>query len=120
RRAKRAGFDDALFVDAKGRVSEGSIWNIGFWDGAQVTWPRAEALRGITERLLQAGLAESGIPQSHEPVLVDALGGFLAAFATNATGVQPISGVDETTFRPCPDLLDRLASALDAAPWQSL
>ena len=37
---------------------EGTVWNIGFWDGRAVTWPQAPALRGTAERLLQAGLVE--------------------------------------------------------------
>lgn len=120
RQARRDGFDDALFVDAKGRISEGSIWNIGFWDGAQVVWPRADALRGTTEKLLQSGLAGSGVPQRHEVVGARALGGFQAAFAANAGGVWPLSGIDETALRPDAALLQRLRDALDATPWQGL
>lgn len=120
RQAKRDGYDDALLVDAKGRISEGSIWNIGFWDGTQVVWPRAEALRGTTEKLLQAGLAEIGIAQRHETVEAKALGGFRAAFAANASGVWAISGIDETALRPDPALMAKLQAALVAMPWQSL
>lgn len=120
RQAKRDGYDDALFVDAKGRISEGSIWNIGFWDGAQVVWPRADALRGTTERLLQAGLADVGVAQRHEVVEAKALAGLRAAFAANASGVWPISGIDETALRPDPGLMEKLQAALAAAPWQPL
>lgn len=120
RQAKRDGYDDALFVDAKGRISEGSIWNIGFWDGTQVVWPRAEALRGTTEKLLQAGLAEIGIAQRHEAVESKALGGFRAAFAANASGAWPVSGIDETVLRPDPALMTKLQAALAATPWQRL
>ncbi len=120
RQAKRDGYDDALFVDAKGRISEGSIWNIGFWDGAQVVWPRAEALRGTTEKLLQAGLAEVGVAQRHEAVESKALGGFRAAFAANASGVWPVSGIDETVLRPDPAVMAKLQAALAATPWQRL
>lgn len=120
RQARRDGYDDALFVDAAGRISEGSIWNIGFWDGVQVVWPRADALRGTTEKLLQAGLAEVGVAQCHAMVEARALAGFRAAFAANASGVWPISGIDETSLRPDPDLMARLQAALGTAPWQPL
>jgi len=120
RQARRDGFDDALFVDAKGRISEGSIWNIGFWDGQQVVWPQAEALRGTEERLLQTGLAEVGVAQRHLPVEARALGGLKAAFAANATGVWPISGIDDTALRPDAALMERLVAALDAHRWQPL
>ena len=120
RQARRDGYDDALFVDAKGRISEGSVWNIGFWDGRQVLWPQAEALRGTAEKLLQAGLAEVGVEQRHQPVEARALAGMKAAFAANATGIWLISGIDETALRPDPVLMQALAAALAAHRWQSL
>lgn len=120
RQARRDGFDDALFVDGKGRISEGSTWNIGFWDGRQVLWPQADALRGTTERLLQAGLAEVGLQQRHQPVELRVLGGIRAAFAANASGLWPISGIDDLALRPDPDLMGRLAEALEATPLQPL
>ncbi len=120
RQARRDGFDDALFVDAKGRISEGSVWNVGFWDGQQVVWPQAEALRGTEEKLLQAGLAEVGVAQRHLPIEARALAGMKAAFAANATGIWPISGIDETALRPDPALMERLAAALAVHRWQPL
>ena len=52
---------DALFVTADGAISEGSIWNIGFFDGERIVWPRAPMLRGISMQLLQDGLERGGI-----------------------------------------------------------
>ncbi|WP_202840216.1 aminotransferase class IV family protein [Luteimonas saliphila] len=120
RQARRDGFDDALFVDPKGRISEGSVWNIGFWDGAQVIWPQAEALRGTEERLLQLGLAEVGVAQRHMPVEARALGGLRTAFAANATGIWPIAGIDDTALRPDPQLMERLTAARATQRWQPL
>lgn len=120
RQALREGADDALFVDARGRISEGSVWNVGFWDGRQVVWPQAEALRGTAERLLQAGLSELGVAQRHAPVEARALAGMRAAFATNATGVWPIAGIDETTLRPDPAFMETLYAALRSQPWRPL
>lgn len=120
RQALRDGFDDALFVDARGRISEGSVWNIGFWDGAQVVWPQAEALRGTQEKVLQAGLAEVGVAQRHMPVEARALGGLKAAFAANATGVWPLSGIDDLALRPDPVLMESLQAAVRAMPLRPL
>ena len=120
RQALREGADDALFVDARGRISEGSVWNTGFWDGRQVVWPQADALRGTGERLLQAGLSELGVAQRHAPVEARGLAGMRAAFAVNATGVWPIAGIDDTTLRPDPDLMGTLQAALRSQPWRPL
>lgn len=120
RQARRDGFDDALFVDAKGRISEGSVWNIGFWDGREVLWPQADALRGTEEKLLQTGLAGLGVAQRHLPVEARALAGIRAAFAANATGIWPISGVNETALRPDPALMETLAAARAEHRWQPL
>src|SRR5579883_194991 len=57
RMAQQAGFDDALFVDEEGRISEGSIWNIGFVDSKDgVVWPDAPQLDGISMQLLKSAL----------------------------------------------------------------
>lgn len=98
RQAVRDGYDDALFIDGQAQVSEGSFWNIGFWDGARVVWPDAPALRGTTERLLQQGLVAAGVGQLIRPVAVAELAGFQAAFAANANGIQPIASIDGVEY----------------------
>lgn len=125
RQALMAGYDDALFVDGEGaaaRVAEGSVWNIGFWDGLQVVWPQAPALRGTTERLLQAGLAATAVGQVVRPVAVSELGGFQAAFAANAHGLQPIRAIEGVGYSADAHAgLGRLLqAALDQAPWEPL
>jgi branched-subunit amino acid aminotransferase/4-amino-4-deoxychorismate lyase len=114
------GYDDALFVDAEGRVSEGSVWNLGLWDGAQIVWPEAAALRGTSEQLLQAGLRQSGVAQAVRPISLSELGRFQAAFTSNASGVQSIAGIDETEFEADPRLSSILQKALETQAWQAL
>ena len=46
REAASQGHDDAAFVDRRGRLSEATIWNLAFWDGEYVVWPRAAMLGG--------------------------------------------------------------------------
>lgn len=120
RQARGRGFDDVLFVDAHDRISEGSVWNVGFWDGQGVTWPEAPALRGTCESLLQAGLESLGVPQSRRRVSLGELPGFRAAFACNSRGVRAIGAVDEVAFAPDPELADLLGRALAAQPWQPI
>ncbi|MEZ0470429.1 aminotransferase class IV family protein [Luteimonas salinilitoris] len=120
RLAAHGGYDDALFVDGDGRVLEGSVWNIGFHDGSNVVWPDAPALRGVTERLLQAGLADAGVPQVVRPVALRELDGFVAAFAANSRGVQAIAGIDAERYAVEPAFMRMLADALSGRPWQPI
>lgn len=120
RLALAQGYDDALFADAQGRISEGSVWNLGLWDGEQVVWPEAPALRGTSEQLLQAGLRESGVAQLVRQVRLADLASFRAAFTSNATGLQLIASIDETDFSVAPELAAMLAKALETQVWESL
>lgn len=119
RQAQLAGYDDALFVAEDGCVVEGSVWNLGFWDGEGVVWPEGPALRGTGERLLQAGLAGLGVPQRHRPVPLAEAGGFRAAFASNASGLQAVIGIDDGMFRADTALMDLLARAQASQPWET-
>jgi branched-subunit amino acid aminotransferase/4-amino-4-deoxychorismate lyase len=91
RTAQLDGFDDALFVDEEGFISEGVTWNIGFFDGEHVIWPDAPVLPGVTMRL---------VTQAHErtatrPVQLQDVAQMQAAFATSTTiGVRPIAAID--------------------------
>ena len=120
RLALDAGFDDALFVTPTGGISEGSVWNIGVWDGGQMVWPEAPALRGTAERLLQAALERQGVEQVVRPVLVQELQAFPGAFACNASGIQPIASIDETSFEIGHEWMARLRAAAALPRWEAL
>lgn len=120
RQALADGYDDALFVDPAGQVVEGSIWNLGLWDGQSVVWPEGPALRGTAERLLQDGLGEAGIPQRSAPIRLADLAGLRAAFACNASGLQPVVAVDAVAWGADIALMARLKAALDAVSWDPL
>lgn len=113
--AKRAGFDDVLFVDpASGRVSEGCTWNVGFvtHDG-DVVWPDAAVLPGVTMALVAAGARVT------RPVLRGDLSRMRAAFATNASiGVRPISSVDDLPFDAGDPVIAELQAAYRRIPGQ--
>lgn len=100
RLARQAGYDDALFVDADGRISEGSIWNIGFVDrDGGIVWPDAPQLDGVGMQLLKAGLAHAGTPSTVRAVRPTDFAGFCAAFFTNSSlPVRAIASIDEHRF----------------------
>jgi branched-subunit amino acid aminotransferase/4-amino-4-deoxychorismate lyase len=96
REAQRAGFDDALFLNADGTISEIATSNIGFVRDGQVIWPRSEILAGVTMRLVHQALDE---PVATEAVTLSDLPTMDAAFATNAvTGIRPVASVDDTEW----------------------
>ena len=118
RLAAAEGVDDALFIDRRERVLEGTTWNIGFIDGDDVVWPQGPALRGVTERLLQAGLEQAGIAQRTRPVGLGELPGFKAAFACNSRGLRMIGAVDGVAYPAAPAAAEILAGAVAKAPWE--
>ena len=120
RLAVQAGYDDALFATMDGLVSEGSVWNIGFWTGQAVVWPQAPALRGTAEALLRAALERHGVEQVMRPVHGVELAGFEGAFACNASGLQPMASIDGNTYSTCHDGMTRLRAACAQAPWEAL
>lgn len=120
RRAKACGFDDVLLVDAAGRVCEGSIWNVGLWDGQGVVWPEAPMLRGVTQQLLEAGLREAGVVQRRAQVALSDLGDFAGAFATYSRGLHMLASVDRTEFERSPRMQAALQQALATRPWERI
>lgn len=121
RRAREAGFDDVLFVDDGGHVSEGSVWNVCFVDGeGRVVWPTAPALQGVTARLLRAGLFQAGLAWVEEDVRMADVPRFAGAFAVNASGIRPIAAIDAMSFDAGSDWLARLTAALERQPAQAI
>jgi branched-subunit amino acid aminotransferase/4-amino-4-deoxychorismate lyase len=106
RRVRQDGFDDVLFVDRDGFVSEGSIWNICFSDGDQVVWPAAPALCGITMQLVQTGLRREGVPSATRPIHKEDVPGFRSAVLMNSiVAGRPVVGIDGAGFPDGGDLL---------------
>lgn len=117
RLAQHAGFDDVLFVDSDGRVSEGATWNIGFVVAGGVWWPAADCLPGVTARLLDGVLAGMGTPVRREPILLGDLPAECAAFVTSAgVGIRPVAAIDDRPLAAEPALLERLRAGYEAIP----
>ncbi|MGN6791375.1 MAG: aminotransferase class IV [Streptosporangiaceae bacterium] len=120
RLAHTAGFDEALLTGPDGIISEGSITNIGCFDGHQVVWPAAPALRGITMQVVQPALAERGVPSARAHVRIADLRSFASMFVTNARGVAAVGLVDELRLPVDQDLMRTLTECHDAAPWDPI
>lgn len=117
REARLAGYDDALFVDRRGRISEGSVWNIGFWDGRHVVWPVAAMLDGISQQLLKPALAAHGLPSRDAELRHADLRGLRSAFCCNASGIgTPVAGIDAVPFGIEADFFTRLRAAVASIP----
>ncbi|CRK58786.1 Aminodeoxychorismate lyase [Alloactinosynnema sp. L-07] len=117
RLARKAGFDDVLFVNPDNEVCEGATWNICFLDGDTVVFPSAPALPGIAMGLIQSGLTRAGLHYEVRPVFAADLSDFGAAFATNALRpVRPIGAIDDVEFKVDADAVARLRRCHDSTP----
>ena len=119
RMARRAGFDDALFTDNTGAVSETSIANIGLLCGGEVVWPSAPALQGITMQLVEPRLDGVGLPTRRRPVHLSDLPSCSAAFVTNARGIAPVGRIDEVNLAADDDLMAALDRVYAEVPWDA-
>lgn len=121
RRARAAGFDDALFLTRDGRVSEGSLWNIGFIEDGGIVWPEAPMLAGVTQAVLQAELDAAGVAQVTQAVRKEDLSRFEGAFICNsATPVCPVTAIDGRTLPVHETMMRTLQAAWDHAPLQAI
>ena len=121
RLAMRRGFDDALFVDAQGRLSEGSLWNIGFVSGEHIVWPRASMLGGVAQRLIERGAGANGLACETREIAVRDLAAFEAAFICNsATPACAVAAVDGHAFSPAEAMIARLIDAWRSNPCQTI
>lgn len=121
RDARLAGFDDALFVDGQGRISEGSLWNIGFIAGETVVWPQAPMLDGVAQALIRDALDRSGSPQRRQVVHLADLSRFDAAFLCNsATPAARVSAIDGHVFRGPSGRVSDIAALWAAQPCQKI
>ena len=111
------GFDEALLTGPDGIISEGSITNIGCFDGHQVIWPAAPALRGITMQVVEPALARRGLPSVRAHIRVADLSSFASVFVTNARGVAAVGLVDDQGIPVDQDLMRTLTECHEAAPW---
>jgi branched-subunit amino acid aminotransferase/4-amino-4-deoxychorismate lyase len=119
RTARQAGFDDALYANADGLISEGSLWNIGFLRGETVVWPQAPMLIGVAQALIDQGLAGQGMASETRPVHLTDLAAFDAAFICNsASPACAVTAIGDVPFDADEGRLERLRAAWASAPLQ--
>ncbi|WP_229680596.1 aminotransferase class IV [Saccharopolyspora thermophila] len=113
--AAAQGFDDAVFLDRRGRLSEATIWNLAFWDGTAVVWPEADVLGGITMGILRRQLHRIGIPQRTRPVTPADLPALAGAVVMNSwTPGVAVTRIGSTPLPEAPSFLDILHRAYQA------
>lgn len=121
RRARQAGFDDALFTDPAGLISEGSLWNIGFWRGDEVIWPQASMLEGVAQTLIRQGLDRGGVRQHLRPLTLDDLADLEGAFLCNsATPAAAIAAIGAHQFGDTGEFLRHIEAAWRSNPCQAI
>ncbi|MDR2985562.1 MAG: aminotransferase class IV [Nocardiopsaceae bacterium] len=120
RLAHAAGFDEALLTGPDGIISEGSITNIGCFDGDKVIWPAAPALRGITMQVVEPALAEIGVPSVRAHVRVTDLRSFASVFVTNARGIATVGQVDDQEMAVDEQLMKTLMERYESVPWDDI
>jgi branched-subunit amino acid aminotransferase/4-amino-4-deoxychorismate lyase len=121
RRARRDGYDDALFVGPDNLVSEGTTWNVAFFDGDQVIWPQGPMLKGVTMVLLQIALSMNGTPWTLRPVDAVELPLLTAAAAVNSIcPAQPIGSIDGVALPADDKLVSLLTAAWESVPFDAL
>ena len=101
REARELGFDDAIFLNERGEITEGTASNI-FWfrDGVLYT-PTIECglLSGITRCVLVENAEEIGMQVMEGCFNLDSLLSSQCCFLTNSLiGVVPISQINDTTL----------------------
>ncbi|TDC26034.1 branched-chain amino acid aminotransferase [Streptomyces sp. 8K308] len=117
RRAVADGFDDAAFVDRRGRLSEATIWNLAFWDGEGVVWPEAEVLGGTTMGILRRQLDLLGVRQRVREVAPDDLPALAGAVVMNSwTPGVAVRRIGSADVPEAPAFLDVLRRAYAAEP----
>ncbi|MDO4887237.1 MAG: aminotransferase class IV [Actinomycetaceae bacterium] len=115
--ASRRGFDDVAFLDARGRLSEASIWNLAFWDGRRVLWPDAALLPGVTMQVVQRQLDRAGIDQQTRAIGLQDINTSLQAVVMNSwTPAVAVSRLGDRELDAGDDLVRMLHSAYEREP----
>jgi branched-chain amino acid aminotransferase len=117
--ARRAGADEALFLDTRDRCSEAASSNLFVWTGAALLTPPLScgALPGITRAAVLALAAERGLPADERPFgLAELLAAPEAFLTSSLRELAPLVRVDGRPLgggRPGPVTRDLVAAYRD-------
>jgi len=118
--ALAAGFDEGLLTDETGRISEGTVTNVGFWRDGTVIWPDAPKLDGITMLVLRRQFAAAGVSQAEETVRVQDLARYGGMILCNSRGWAPVGRVDDQVISRDEAFTAVIKAALDSCPWDEI
>lgn len=115
RKAQAAGAYDALLVDRRGRITEGTRTNFFWSDGTTVyTPPESQVLAGVTRMTVLETLDRAGIPWKEESLLLSDLKAVKGCFLTStSTKVMPLHRVDSWEI-PLDPQVHRIMDAYDS------
>ena len=115
-KAREAGAHDALLVNSKGCITEGTRTNFFLMrDKALVSAPEAEILLGVTRKVLLDVAKGEGFTMVEEEIRFGDIDEADGAFLTSTSAkILPIRSIDEIELKPPPPSLRELMSAFDA------
>ncbi|MBX3470201.1 MAG: aminotransferase class IV [Planctomycetes bacterium] len=110
RHARQEGYDDGLFVDPSGVVTEGPTWNLFVVKSGQVITPPLErgVLEGITRGLVLRLCARLDVPAHVREITLDEARAADELFITSTTrGVMPVRELDQVELPGAPGPVTR-------------
>ncbi len=110
RQARQEGYDDGLFVDPSGVVTEGPTWNLFVVKDGQVITPPLERgiLEGITRGLVLRLCAKLDLPAHVREVTLEQARAADEMFITSTTrGVMPVRELDQVQLPGAPGPITR-------------
>ena len=114
RQAQAKGAYDALLVNRRGEITEGTRTNFFITDGtALATAPGAEVLQGVTQLTVRQVIRDLGIGLEERPLPLAEIARWGGAFLTStSTKILPLRQIGDRPLPMCP-LVDRLRVAYD-------
>lgn len=115
RRAVAAGAYDALLVDDKGNITEGTRTNFfGLKGRTLLSPPEAGILLGVMRTVVLKVAADNGFSVEERHIKPQDLPGCEAAFVTSTSSkVMPVRSIDSYDFGPRPEALEELMRLTD-------
>jgi len=114
REAQNLGAYDALLVNRRGEVTEGTRTNLFVTDGtALATAPAGQVLAGVTQLTVRQVIRDLGISLEERPLPLTEVGKWQGVFLTStSTKIMPLRRIDATDL-PLSPLVDKLRLAYD-------
>ena len=114
REAQNLGAYDALLVNRRGEVTEGTRTNLFVTDGTGLaTAPAGQVLAGVTQLTVCQVVRDLGISLEERPLPLSEVGTWQGAFLTStSTKIMPLRRIDATAL-PLSPLVDKLRLAYD-------